>query len=302
MATVTAATVFGLRHDPETLAQLVTTPQGTIQVPAIISDKPAFSYRGLMIDTSRHFLSLDTIKRAINGMAALKLNVLHWHILDSSLFPLQSLRFPQLSSKGAYSAAAIYSLDELRELHVVAFAKARGVRIVVEIEMPGHGSFSAGMPELLLSSCSDLLDPTQVSTYTFLAEFLEEMTTVFSDSLIYLGGDEVGFDPKCKWSESRVCGYHCFDRDPSVASWMREHGMNATELLASFWTQVIARVIPQIQNHGNRTVGVWVADRPNGAGGSQHVWSAPHMETLPKGSVANVYQSVITAGPILDAY
>lgn len=206
-------------------------------MPVIISDKPAFSYRGLMIDTGRHFLSLDTIKRAINGMATLKLNVLHWHILDSSSFPLQSLKFPQLSSKGAYSATATYSLDELCEL--VAFAKARGVRIVVEIQMPCYGSFSAGMPELSLSSCSDVLDPTQDSTYTFLAEFLEEMTTVFSDSLIYLGGDEVGFDPKCKWPESRVCGYHCFDRDPSAASWMREHGMTPPSCSSIFGRKLL---------------------------------------------------------------
>ena len=90
--------------------------------------------------------------------------------------------------------------------------------------MPGHGSFSAGMPELSLTSCDDVLDPTRDSTYTFLGDFLEEMTTVFTDSLIYLGGDEVGFDPKCKWPGSRVCGYHCFDKDPSVAAWMKAQG------------------------------------------------------------------------------
>ena len=72
-ATVTAKTAFGLRHGLETLAQLVVTPQGTIQAPVTISDSPKFPYRGLMIDTGRHFLSVDTIKRAIDGMATLKL-------------------------------------------------------------------------------------------------------------------------------------------------------------------------------------------------------------------------------------
>ena len=72
-AMVSAATVFGLRHGLETLAQLVVTPQGTIQSPVAISDAPEFPYRGLMIDTGRHFLSVDTIKRAIDGMATLKL-------------------------------------------------------------------------------------------------------------------------------------------------------------------------------------------------------------------------------------
>ena len=82
--------------------------------------------------------------------------------------------------------------------------------------MPGHGSFAAGMPALSLSSCSDVLDPTKEATYTFLAEFLAEMATVFDDELVYLGGDEVGFDPRCSWPGSRVCGFHCFDRDPEV--------------------------------------------------------------------------------------
>ena len=90
--------------------------------------------------------------------------------------------------------------------------------------MPGHGSFSAGMPELSLTSCDDVLDPTRDSTYTFLGDFLEEMTTVFTDSLLYLGGDEVGFDPKCKWPGAKKCGYHCFDKDPAVAAWMKTQG------------------------------------------------------------------------------
>jgi hypothetical protein len=301
-ATITAASVFGLRHGLETFAQLVITPSGTIggisaSAPLTVTDVPAFAYRGLMIDTGRHFLNLDTIKRAIEGMATLKLNVLHWHILDSSSFPVQSLKFPLLSAKGAYASQAVYSLDDLRA--VVAFARSRGVRVVVEIEMPGHGSFSAGMPQLSLSSCGDVLDPTKDATYDFLGTFLAEMATVFDDPLMYLGGDEVGFDPKCKWPGSRVCGYHCFDKDPSVAAWMQAKGMNATQLLDHFWSQVTARVVPKLG--AGKTVGVWMADRPNGAGGPSHVWPAPHMATLPRGAVANVYQSMRTAGPILDA-
>jgi hexosaminidase len=137
--------------------------------------------------------------------------------------------FPALSAKGAFSANAIYSLDDLSA--IVAYGRSRAVRIVPEIEMPGHGSFYAGMPQLSLSSCSDVLDPTKNSTYTFLSQFLNEMGTVFTDELLYLGGDEVGFDPKCKWPGASKCGYHCFDKDPSVAAWMKEKGINATQTL-----------------------------------------------------------------------
>ena len=280
---------------------MIKTPEGFIAgvnatMPLVMADGPAWPYRALMIDTSRHFLGLDTVRQAIIGMAALKLNVLHWHILDSTSFPVQSEKFPQLSKKGAYAPQAVYSLDDLRG--VVAFARSRGVRVVPEIEMPGHGSFSVGMPELSLSSCSDVLDVTKNSTYTFLTEFLQEMTTVFTDELMYLGGDEVGFDPNCTWPGTTKCGYHCFDADPSVAAWMRRHGLNATQTLDYFWQQVTAHVVPQLTN---KSVGVWMADTPNGAGGREHVWPPPHMSTLPHDAVANVYQSMATAGPLLDA-
>jgi hexosaminidase len=164
-------------------------PAGIIEEAVAVVDGPVYPYRGLMIDTGRHFLPLSLIRHAIDGLAALKMNVLHWHLLDSQSFPVASQAYPQLSAAGAFAAAATYTLDDLRA--IVAYAKQRGVRVVPEIEMPGHGSFSAGMPELSLSSCTDVLDPTRNSTYVFLAAFLAEMTTVFDDELIYLGGDEV---------------------------------------------------------------------------------------------------------------
>lgn len=295
---ILSTSVFGARHGLESFAQLVQTPAGTIAglttaTPIFVEDRPMWPYRGLMIDTGRHYLGLDTIRRAIDGMAALKLNVLHWHILDSESFPIKSEKFPQLSGKGAYSSMAVYSLDDLRE--IVAYARERSVRVVPEIEMPGHGSFSAGMPELSLSSCSDVLDVTKNSTYTFLTEFLLEIASVFEDELIYLGGDEVGFDPKCSWPGISVCGYHCFDKDPAVSKWMTAMGLNSSQMIDYFWTQITEQVIPAFG--GNRTVGVWMANTPNGASG---VWPPPNMATLPKGSVANVYQSMQTASPLLD--
>ena len=153
------------------------------------------------------------------------------------------------------------------------------------------------MPELSLASCSDVLDVTKDATYTFLTEFLLEMSTVFEDELIYLGGDEVGFDPKCTWPGARVCGFHCFDKDPATAAWMKQKGLNASQLVTSyFWQELSKQVIPKLGP--NKTVGVWIADTPNGAGGPQHVWPAPLMSALPKGSVANVYQTMGTAAQL----
>jgi hexosaminidase len=248
-----------------------------------------------MIDTGRHFLSLALIRHAIDGLAALKMNVLHWHLLDSQSFPVASQAYPQLSAAGAFAAAATYSLDDLRG--VVAYAKQRGVRVVPEIEMPGHGSFSAGMPELSLASCADVLDPTRNSTYVFLAAFLAEMATVFDDQLIYLGGDEVGVGEGCVFNGTRFkyCGYHCFDTDPTVAAWMAAQTppLNSSELVQYFWTQLSKRVLPAL----DRTPGVWMSDDPCPV----PVFLRPDMRNLPAGAVANVYEDWQAAPPLLDA-
>jgi hypothetical protein len=234
-ATVTAATIFGARHGLETLAQLVEAPAGIIAEAVSIVDAPVYPYRGLMIDTGRHFLPLALIRHAIDGIAAVKMNVLHWHILDSQSFPVASEAFPQLSAAGAFAAAATYTLEELRS--VVAYTKQRGVRIVPEFEMPGHGSFSAGIPDLSTTSCRDVLDVTRNSTYVFILAFLKEMASVFDDELIYLGGDEVGVGERCTFNGTRYayCGMHCFDTDPAVAAWMKAQTppLTSTELIQS---------------------------------------------------------------------
>ena len=293
-ATVAAASIYGARHGLETLAQLVQAPAGIIAEAVAIADAPAYPYRGLMIDTGRHFLPLSLVRHAIDGLAATKMNVLHWHLLDSQSFPVASEAYPQLSAAGAFAAAATYTLDDLRG--VVAYARQRGVRVVPEIEMPGHGSFSAGMPELSVSSCKDVLDPTRNSTYAFLRAFLAEMASVFDDELLYLGGDEVGLE-SCTFAGKKYqyCGHHCFDTDPAVAAWMaaQQPPLNSSELVQHFWQQLSERVLPPL----NRTAGVWMSDSPN------HIpeFLRPDMAKLPAGAVANVYQDWQAAAPLLDA-
>jgi len=161
--------------------------------PISIQDAPSSQYRGFMIDTGRHYIKPARLYAILSAMAMLKLNVLHWHISDSTSFPVVSERFPALA-RAAFARSAIYTLADLRG--VVAYAKARGIRIVPEFDLPGHGSWWVGMPQLNLSSCSDVLDPTNPEVYAFLATFLQEMAGVFPDPWLMLGGDEVGFDPR----------------------------------------------------------------------------------------------------------
>jgi hypothetical protein len=287
---IKAQTIFGAMHGLETLTQLVDIrvgPGGDLTIPSApieIRDRPRFPFRGLLIDSGRHFLPLAHIKHVIQAASMVKLNVLHWHLSDVQSFPVCSEVFPLLCEHGAlpnqHSAhadltgspskcsvpKANYSLAELRD--VVQFAKAHGVRVVPEWDVPGHGSWSMGMPELATSACHEVLDVTRPELYSFLAKFFVEMESVFTDKYLFLGGDEV--NPGC------------FDNSPAVATWMKQRGLNASQTQQYFWKQMTAQVFPQL----HRIPSVWRGDSRD---------MGPHPENLPRGSVLNVYQSLATA-------
>src|ERR1700691_4241526 len=136
-ATLTAATDLGAMHGLERLLQLATMDHGACVLPAVtIKDVPRFRWRGFTLDVSRHFEPVGAVERTLDGMAAAKLNVFHWHLSDDQGFRAESKKFPKLTevaSEGEY-----YTQDQLRE--VVAYARARGIRVVPEFDMPGHGS------------------------------------------------------------------------------------------------------------------------------------------------------------------
>lgn len=251
--TLVAPTVWGALHGMESLAQLGGENCTVVNAPVTIDDRPRFAYRGLMIDTARAFLNVAFIRHIIDGMVANRLNVLHMHLVDAESFPYVSRRFPALSAKGAFSPRATYSPDALREL--VTYGRDRGVRLVPEYDVPGHGgtTWAAATPEIVTmdakgcgpgTGVSYPLNPTVDATYAFLTEFLSEVTTVFSDEYLFLGGDEVPTQ--------------CWESSPSVSAWMRAHHMNATDLQRYFWQQLTARVFPLL----NRTIGVWDNNSP----------------------------------------
>ena len=111
----------------------------------LIEDKPRFPWRGLMIDVGRHFIPLDVLKRNLDGMAAVKLNVFHWHLSEDQGFRVESKKFPRLHQMG--SDGLYYTQDEVRDL--IAYARDRGIRVVPEFDMPGHSTaWFVGYPEL----------------------------------------------------------------------------------------------------------------------------------------------------------
>ena len=145
VAKLDAVTPLGIMRGLETFLQLVqTTSDGFAVTSVTIQDKPRFPWRGLMIDVGRHFIPLDVLKRNLDGMAAVKLNVFHWHLSENQGFRIESKKFPKLQEMG--SDGLYYTQDEVRDL--IAYARDRGIRVVPEFDMPGHSTaWFVGYPE-----------------------------------------------------------------------------------------------------------------------------------------------------------
>ncbi|KAJ3232234.1 hypothetical protein HDU81_003110 [Chytriomyces hyalinus] len=149
-AVITAATDVGAKYALQTLSQLI-TKDGNV-VLASIQDSPAYPYRGVMLDTSRNFFTVSDIKRTIDGLAASKLNVFHWHIYDSQSFPIKWDTYPQLDSvkfKNADGSLKEYTKEDIQD--IVAYAFARGVRVIPEFELPSHNAVFAAIDSKLVS-------------------------------------------------------------------------------------------------------------------------------------------------------
>ena len=243
---------LGALRGIETLLQLAhqTAPPAAnpgFSVPPVdITDGPRFPWRGLSLDVSRHFIPLDGVKKTIDGMAAVKLNVLHWHLSDDQGFRVESKRYPKLQGMG--SDGLFYTQDEVRDL--IAYAALRGVRVVPEFDMPGHStSWLPGYPELASAAgtyeivrgvgvMTAVLDPTKEFTYHFLDAVVGEMADLFPDAYFHIGGDEV--DPK-QWNKSA-----------SIKAFMTEHKLADTAALQAYFNQ---RLLKIVTSHGKQMAG-----------------------------------------------
>jgi hexosaminidase len=209
-ARLTAETGVGALRGLETFAQLIVPGPRGFQIVAVhIEDQPRFPWRGLMLDVSRHWMPATVVERNLEAMAAVKMNVFHWHLSDDQGFRVGSKRFPKLQALG--SDGNFYTQEEVRR--VVAHAAELGIRVIPEFDMPGHTtSWFAAYPELASASGTysierawgifkPTMDPSREETYTFLDAFLGEMTALFPDPCFHIGGDEVD-DSQWKHSET----------------------------------------------------------------------------------------------------
>ncbi len=235
---LSAPTPLGVLHGLQTFLQLVhTTKAGWIVAAMTIEDKPRFPWRGLMIDSGRHFMPVAVLKQNLDLMEAVKLNVFHWHLSEDQGFRVESKRFPLLQEKG--SDGLFYTQDEIRGL--IDYARDRGIRVIPEFDMPGHaGSWFVGYPELASGQgpygiarkfgiFDPAMDPTRESTYTFLDGFFAEMTALFPDRYFHMGGDE------CNGKE--------WDSNPRIRQYMQAHGMRDDAALQAYFTGRVQKLV-----------------------------------------------------------
>jgi hexosaminidase len=259
---VSSGSSRGLFHGAVTLWQLLTADPAaskSIAVPAVtIHDSPRFRWRGLMLDSARHYQSPQFVKQFIDWMALHKLNVLHWHLTDDQAWRLEIRKYPKLTQIGAWrvpagaAAAAdidpatgkprlyggFYSQDDVRD--IVAYAAQRYITIVPEIETPGHASAAvAAYPQLGVTGKSgpvpadwgiyDTLYNVDDSTFAFLEDVLTEVMELFPGQYIHMGGDEAVKD---QWHDS-----------PKVQAQMRKLGIKDEHALQSYFVQRIGRFL-----------------------------------------------------------
>lgn len=246
-ATLNAPAAVGALRGIETFLQLLSGSANGFYIPAVsIQDKPRFPWRGLMIDVGRHWQPIEVIKRNLDGMAAVKLNVLHLHLTEDQGFRIESKRYPKLHQMG--SDGNYYSQAQMRE--IVEYARMRGIRVVPEFDLPGHtAAWFVGHPELASKPgpyrierawgiIKPVMDPSNEQVYKLLDGFLGEMAEIFPDDYMHIGGDEVEADD---WKAN-----------PKIMAFIDEKGLKDTHGLQAYFNHRLSKILTK---HRKKMIG-----------------------------------------------
>ena len=280
----------GVLRGLATLFQLVDKDAEGFYMPAVrIQDKPRFPWRGLLIDVCRHWIPPEVIKRNLDGMEAVKLNVLHWHLSEDQGFRVECQSFPKLHEMG--SDGNYFTQEQVRE--ILEYAKERGIRVVPEFDMPGHTTaWFVGYPELASGPGpfaierswgvhDPCMDPTREETYAFLDTFIGEMAGLFPDAYFHIGGDEVN---------GRL-----WNANPDIAAFKKKEGMRDNHDLQVHFNK---RILAIVQKYGKRMVGwdeIFHPDLPQDV--VVHSWRGP--DSLAK-TAREGYSGILSNGYYLD--
>ena len=246
-AALSAPTAYGAMYGLETFLQLLEHDTDGYYIPSVsIQDKPRFRWRGLMIDVGRHFQPVEVIKRNLDGMAAVKLNVFHWHLTEDQGFRIESRRYPELTKLG--SDGQYFTQEQVRD--IINYAADRGIRVIPEFDMPGHcTSWVVSHPELASAPgpyqierqagiFDPALNPTNEAVYKFLDNFLGEMAALFPDPYMHIGGDE---NNGKQW-----------DANQSIQEFMKKNSIKDNHALQAYFNQRLYKIL---KKHGKRMIG-----------------------------------------------
>jgi len=279
-AVVTADSIWGIYRGLETMFQLFYVDDEVFAVfvrSSHVIDFPRYSHRGFLLDTGRHFLSVEVIKQNIDLMAFHKYNVFHWHIVDDQSFPFDSQHLWTLAPFGAYRPDKIYNPDDVA--NIIEYSRQRGIRVIPEFDTPGHTkSWGVGMPGILTDCYTNgsrdgtygPLNPSEEGVYVVVGDLLNEVTLRFPDRYIHLGGDEVNF------------GYDCWLSNPQVQDWMKKRNISTPEEVEDVYIQRLLTLVEALPAKPEYVVWQDVIDhgvnvRPNTI---VEVWKEPWQEEL----------------------
>jgi len=301
-AILQSATTSGALRGLETFSQLIyLNGNNKFQVnETYIYDYPRYSYRGLMIDTARHFYPVNIIIKILDAMSWDKLNVLHWHLVDDQSFPYQSTTYPNLTTRGAYSPHHVYSQENVST--IINEARLRGIRVIPEFDTPGH-TWSWGRSFLsLITPCwgngldggpnvpdypdhgpQEILNPMLEETYSFLGDLYKEIVQVFPDEYVHLGMDEV---------------YHaCWESNPNISEWMVTRGLTDYHQVEQYYATRLIAVVQKLERptkymmwqdpiannvtvDSNTVIEIW---KDNSSGPQFNPWQDYTLDTARKG-------------------
>jgi len=295
---INAKTDVGAIRGLETLLQLTQNSETNYFFPGVsINDAPRFVWRGLMIDVARHFQPIDVLKRNLDAMASVKMNVFHWHLTDDQGFRFESKIYPklyELASDGLY-----YTQEQIKDL--VAYADNLGIRVIPEFDVPGHASaILTAYPELgskdgynyAIERNSGVFDPTLNSakgiTYEFLENLFKEITPLFPDTYFHIGGDE---NEGKHWNESKT-----------IQDFKKHHNLKTNHDLQTYFNIKLEKILNKL---GKKLMGwdeIMTPNMPTTA--VIHAWRGEN-EGLEKGgslisAAKKGYQTVLSNGYYID--
>lgn len=287
---INAANNFGAMHGLTTLTQLLESDSEGYYFPNIkIADAPRFTWRGLLIDVSRHFEPVEVIKRNLDAMAAVKMNVMHWHLTDDHGFRIESKVLPKLHELG--SDGLYYTQVQIKE--IVKYAEERGIRVVPEFDLPGHATaWLVGYPKLASAPgpyeierqwgiFDPTFDPTKEEVYIFLKKFFEEMNDLFPDEYWHIGGDENNGN---QW-----------DTNEAIQKYMKENNLKDNHALQNYFNERIGSILSNL----NKTMIGWYTDEMPNLSKDYIVQAWKGRKTLYE-TAKNGYRSLLSHGFYID--